>query len=77
AFQNGYFAALANRVGSEDCLDFAGESYVVGPDGRILAQSPAGEDHILYCDVDLSEIENSNARKFFLPSRLPDIYPDL
>ncbi len=77
AFQNGYFAALANRVGKEDCLDFAGESYVVGPDGRVLAQAPAGEDHILYCDVDLSEIESSNARRFFLPSRLPKLYPDL
>ena len=73
AFQNGYFAALANRVGKEDCLDFAGESYVVGPDGRVLAQAPAGEDSILYCDIDLSEIESSNARRFFLPSRLPGI----
>jgi N-carbamoylputrescine amidase len=77
AFQNGYFAALANRVGKEDCLEFAGESYVTGPDGRILAQAPAGEDHILYCDVDLSEIAGSSARRFFLPSRLPGIYPGL
>ena len=34
AFQNGYFTALCNRVGKEDCLDFAGESFVCGPDGR-------------------------------------------
>ena len=73
----GVFAALANRVGREDCLDFAGESYVAGPDGRILARAPAGEDHILYCDLDLSEVETSNARRFFLPSRRPDIYTDL
>jgi N-carbamoylputrescine amidase len=77
AFQNGYFTALVNRVGREDCLEFAGESFVTGPDGRILAQAPAGKDHILYCDIDLSEIEDSSARRFFLPSRLPDIYPDL
>jgi N-carbamoylputrescine amidase len=77
AFQNGYFAALANRVGQEDCLEFAGESYVVGPDGRVLAQAPAGEDYILYCDIDPAELETSNARRFFLPSRLPDLYPGL
>jgi len=77
AFQNGYFAALANRVGKEDCLDFAGESYVVGPDGKVLAKAPAGEDHILYCDIDLSELDSCNARRFFLPSRLPELYPNL
>ncbi len=33
AFQNGYFAALCNRVGREDVLDFAGESFVVDPAG--------------------------------------------
>ncbi len=77
AFQNGYFAALVNRVGKEDCLEFAGESYAVGPDGRVLAQAPAGVDHILYCDIALSELEDCHARRFFLPSRLPEIYQDL
>jgi N-carbamoylputrescine amidase len=77
AFQNGYFTALANRVGQEDCLEFAGQSFVTGPDGSILAQAPEGEDHILYCDIDLSEIELCSARRFFLPSRLPEIYPGL
>jgi beta-ureidopropionase len=77
AFQNGYFAALVNRVGSEDCLDFAGESFVAGPSGRVLARAAAGEDDILYCDIDLSSIGESSARRFFLPSRLPEIYPGL
>lgn len=77
AFQNGYFTALANRVGKEDCLEFAGESFVAGPDGRVLARAPAGEDHILYCDIDLEEIGGSSARRFFLPSRLPSLYPGL
>ncbi|RMD92071.1 MAG: carbon-nitrogen hydrolase family protein, partial [Calditrichaeota bacterium] len=33
AFQNGYFVALCNRVGKEDCVTFEGKSFVVGPDG--------------------------------------------
>ena len=33
AFQNGYFVALCNRVGQEELLTFAGESFVCGPDG--------------------------------------------
>jgi len=77
AFQNGYFAALANRVGKEDCLEFAGESFVAGPDGRVLARAPSGEDSILYCDIDLEEIGSCSAKKFFLPSLLPELYQAL
>ncbi|MFL6194548.1 MAG: carbon-nitrogen hydrolase family protein, partial [Thermoanaerobaculia bacterium] len=35
AFQNGYFAALANRVGEEGKLRFSGESFAVDPEGWI------------------------------------------
>ena len=43
AFQNGYFTALCNRVGKEDCLDFAGESFVCGPDGDVIARGGEGQ----------------------------------
>lgn len=54
AFQNGYFAALVNRVGKEDLVTFAGESFVTDPQGRIIARAPKGKDHILYADIDLA-----------------------
>jgi predicted amidohydrolase len=76
AFQNGYFTALCNRVGAEECLDFAGESFVCGPDGRVLASAPQGEDHILYADIDLSEVAESHARKLFLRDRRPELYSE-
>ncbi len=47
AFQNGYFTALCNRVGKEDRLDFAGESFVCGPDGDVLARGAKSQDDIL------------------------------
>ncbi len=56
AFQNGYFVALCNRVGREDCLEFAGESFVVGPDGAVVARAPAGRESILIADLDLAEV---------------------
>jgi N-carbamoylputrescine amidase len=74
AFQNGYFTALCNRVGAEECLDFAGESFVCGPDGSVLARAPLGEDHILYADIDLAEVAESHARKLFLRDRRPELY---
>jgi len=74
-FQNGYFTALANRVGPEECLTFAGESFVTDPMGRILARAPAGEDFILYAELDFALLEECVARRHFLPDRRPGIYP--
>jgi beta-ureidopropionase len=74
AFQNGYFAALANRVGNEERLHFAGESFVSDPMGRIIARAPAGEDALLIADCDLGLIPQSPAKRFFLPDRRPEAY---
>jgi N-carbamoylputrescine amidase len=74
AFQNGYFAALCNRVGAEECLTFAGESFVCAPDGSVIARAPQGEDAILYADVDLGAVAASHARRLFLRHRRPELY---
>ena len=74
AFQNGYHVALCNRVGAEECLDFAGESFVCGPFGEMIAQAPKGVDHILMADIDLSANDRSPARKLFLRHRRPELY---
>ena len=74
AFQNGYYAALVNRVGKEDVIHFAGESFVVDPHGRIIAQAPKEKDHILYADCDFQQVPQSHAKKHFLQDRRPDFY---
>jgi len=74
AFQNGYFIALTNRVGKEDKLNFAGESFVVNPEGNIIAQAPKGKDDILYAECDLNEVYHCTAKKYFLPDRRPEYY---
>jgi len=75
AFQNGYFTALCNRVGREERLTFAGESFVCGPDGRVIARAGSGTEEILTAEIDLSEVAASHARRLFLPDRRPDLYP--
>jgi N-carbamoylputrescine amidase len=75
AFHNGYFVALCNRVGEEERLTFAGESFVCAPDGRVVARAPQGEDHILLTDIDLEQARTSHARRLFLRDRRPDLYP--
>ena len=76
AFQNGYFTALANRVGDEERLSFAGESFFCGADGRVIARAPAAEDHILIADLDYAELESSHAKQLFMRDRRPELYSD-
>ena len=76
AFQNGYVVALCNRVGREDCLDFAGESFVCDADGHVIARAPLGRDHLLVTDVDLSRNARSHARRLFLRHRRPELYAE-
>ena len=66
---------LCNRVGKEDCLDFAGESFVCGPDGDVIARGAKSEDAIVYASIDYSALASSNARKLFMRHRRPELYP--
>lgn len=76
AFQNGYFTALCNRVGKEDRLDFAGESFVCAPNGQVIARAHQGTDQILYADLDYAVLKDSNARQLFMKHRRPQLYAD-
>jgi len=74
AFQNGYYVALCNRVGPEECLVFAGESFVTAPDGRVIARAPGGTSTILFAEIDRGAIADSSARRLFLRDRRPELY---
>jgi N-carbamoylputrescine amidase len=74
AFQNGYFAALCNRVGPEERLTFAGESFVAGPDGTVLARGKLLEDDIVMADLDLAACATSPARALFWRHRRAELY---
>ncbi len=74
SFQNGYFMALANRVGREEVLHFGGESFVTDPFGQVVARAPMGEEAILMADIDLTRCADSPARRLFLKHRRADQY---
>jgi predicted amidohydrolase len=76
AFQNGYYVALCNRIGREDRLDFAGESFVCAPDGAIIARAGQGSEEILYAEIDPASVVASHARQLFLKHRRPELYGD-
>jgi len=74
AFQNGYFIALCNRVGTEDCLTFGGESFVCGPDGTISARAARLEEAVLTAEIDFGVLAQSHARRLFMQHRRPELY---
>ena len=74
SFQNGYFTAMCNRVGKEEKLTFAGESFVCNPEGKVIAKAGSLTEEILLCDIDNSEVEKSHAKKLFFRDRRPELY---
>ena len=74
AFQNGYFTALCNRVGEEECLTFGGESFVCAPNGSVIARAGSEAHTILYADLELEKVSRSHARRLFLRDRRPELY---
>lgn len=76
AFQNGYFAALCNRVGKEERLTFGGESFVVDPSGHIVVRGKRQEEDLVLADLDLARCATSHARALFWRDRRPDLYAD-
>ena len=73
AYQNMTFIAMCNRVGKEGGMDFAGESLVIDPAGRVIVKADDGE-RLVTCDLDLSEARREKERRPFLSLRRPEIY---
>lgn len=76
AFQNGVFTALCNRVGTEGELEFAGESFVCSPEGRVVARAGQGTDEILTADLDLTLASESHGQRLFRRDRRPELYAE-
>ncbi len=74
ALQHGFFMALANRVGREGDMPFAGQSFVTDPFGEVVAQAPEAEEAILHASVALDRKADAPARQLFLRHRRPDQY---
>ena len=74
AFQNGYYVALCNRVGREERLEFAGESFVCDPAGAVIARAASREEALLVATIDPAVPRTSHARRLFLRDRRPELY---
>ncbi|MFC1554355.1 nitrilase-related carbon-nitrogen hydrolase [candidate division KSB1 bacterium] len=73
SFSNQVFAALCNRVGLEDKMEFIGGSFVTGPSGEMISRAGDKEELVL-CDCDLDQIEKMRQERPFLRDRRPELY---
>lgn len=73
AMQNQVFIAMCNRVGTEDQMQFAGESIVIHPSGEVIAKADDTEQ-LLVCDIDLREVKRVRERSDYLALRRPSQY---
>lgn len=65
AFQNTVFAAMCNRVGSEDAVTFAGQSLLTGPGGELLHLAGVDEE-LIFLDVPLEKTAEARATRPWL-----------
>lgn len=73
AFQNSVVIAMVNRTGTEDAMDFAGESLVADANGITICK--AGKDRtLLYADVDLKASASIRAARPYTNLRRPELY---
>lgn len=68
AQENQMFVAMANRVGQLEETAFCGESVVVDPYGRVIAEA-GREEEVLSASIDLSLVQESRQQYHYLKER--------
>lgn len=73
AFHSSVFLAMCNRVGTEDAMEFSGESIVVDPNGTVLAKADDRES-ILYVDINLKTAQSIRTMRPYTQLRRTEFY---
>ena len=73
AFQHQVFIACVNRAGDEQKSSFAGGSFIVAPDGSVVARA-GSDDELLVANLNLNKIEELRIQRPFLRDRRPRFY---
>jgi len=80
AIANGVYLAAVNRIGHEQPvpeqagIEFWGSSFIVDPQGAVLAQASVDQEEVLIAEVDLAHLENIRRNWPFLRDRRIDAY---
>lgn len=73
AYENRVFVLFANRAGSENGLEYVGESCLAAPDGSVLARGDAGPELIIG-DVERERFASFQRDHAYRGDRRPELY---
>jgi N-carbamoylputrescine amidase len=76
AFDNGVFVVACNQTGDNGSgLSFPGIAIILGPDGRVMAETSAGTEGLLIADLKTEELAavRQHPMRYFLPHRRSDL----
>ncbi|HEY3509680.1 nitrilase-related carbon-nitrogen hydrolase [Kribbella sp. NPDC051137] len=76
AHDNGLFVLFSNGVGRDDDELRTGNSMILDPYGRIVAETPVPAESVVTADLDLDLVPLSTGRRW-LRGRRPDLYTPL
>lgn len=77
AIANGIFVAAVNRIGKEGSLCFWGNSFLAGPNGRILLKCLDNDEGYFQADINTKEMEEQRRAWPFFRDRRIDQYNGL
>lgn len=73
AFQNSVNIAMCNRVGTEDQMEFSGESIALAYNGDVIACAD-DKERLLITDIDMAGISDVRNQKPYMGHRRPRFY---
>jgi predicted amidohydrolase len=76
AHDNGLFLVFANGVGVDDDEVRTGNSMILDPYGRVLAETERAADDLVVADLDASLLQQATGR-LWLQARRPELYGEL
>ncbi len=89
AVANGCYVCAPNRIGlekilgadgepvSDEGIQFWGQSFIAGPNGRVLAKASEDREEVLLHSLDMDKVEFSRTHWPFLRDRRVDAYENL
>ncbi|NRD77737.1 carbon-nitrogen hydrolase family protein [Bacillus sp. BRMEA1] len=74
ALENQLFVVYCNRVGANEKYEYHGQSAVVGPDGKIIAEIEADVEAVRMVEISLDDLKNATSVFNYLADRREKLY---
>lgn len=73
ALENQFFVVYCNRIGSNEKYQYRGQSAMIGPDGKLIAEIEEDVESVKIIEISLAEIEKSTSVFSYLADRRPEL----